>query len=83
MEFLRHRYHKSDLVSIQKAFDLALDRMRTLGAYVEDPADLPCGIVDVSAVGGKIIAHEMRELHEAYTSTLKDCKVETLGGIVK
>jgi hypothetical protein len=83
MNVITHRHDEREIKTIRKAFDLAIDKMCTLGAHIEDPADLPCGIVDVSFIGEKIIEHEMRELFDAYLSSMANLKVKNLGEIVK
>jgi hypothetical protein len=57
--------------------------MRGLGAHVEDPADLPCGKVDVFTVGRQIISHEFREIFDAYLGSLSNCKIKSLEELVK
>ena len=57
--------------------------MITLGAFIQDPADLPCGKVDVSTLAGKIIKHEVRELFDAYLSQVEECRVKDLGELVR
>jgi hypothetical protein len=76
-------YPESAVKIMQDVFNQALDKMGTLGALVEDPAELPCRKVDVPAVAGRIIKHELRELFDGYLCKVKTGKVKTLGEIVR
>jgi hypothetical protein len=74
---------QEDLDQIKENFNHAIAKMQTMGAVIEDPADmLSLGEVNVVSICTDIIMNEFKGCFEAYLGNLKETGIRSLEDLI-